>query len=349
MYTDELFEVYLRYELAVHKKERVKANLTRFLCNSPLYDPEKEPHKAHSPMFFKQSNIDKYMNTFQDEGIYPEAMGTYHMYHRIDGKLVAIGVLDICKRFMNSAYLIYDPDYKFLNLGVVSAIREIEYMNMIRKNFNPDLTFYQLGEMVPCCPKVNYKLNYQPGIVICPRTKVDLYWKDVEETTKVYESLPMAEKASLPYLQLDDASDEPLPVEMMVNMVAPQIGDALPVLYGPNGRFIKMAQLSEKGREILEPFAIQLLGHAGLDFFNNCVFELKWKPKTDDTSSDEEPAKKPERPTPEEVTTLRSIVIDFSLTERQWFVKLFIENRAIFFKCMETQTKIKPEDIKAKL
>ena len=111
-------------------------------------------------MWFKTTNVDKHMHTWQDEGIYPEAMGTYHMYHRIDGKLVAVGVLDICKRFMNSAYFLYDPDYMFLSLGVVGAIREMEYMNMVIKNFNSELTFYQLGEMVPCCPKVNYKLNY---------------------------------------------------------------------------------------------------------------------------------------------------------------------------------------------
>lgn len=48
--------------------------------------------------------------------------------------------------------------------------------------------------MIPCCPKVNYKLNYAPGIVICPRTKVDLFWDDVKETTTVYEGLPIAEK-----------------------------------------------------------------------------------------------------------------------------------------------------------
>ena len=54
--------------------------------------------------------------------------------------------------------------------------------------------------MVPCCPKVNYKLNYQPGIVICPRTKVDLWWSEIKETTKVYEQLPIEEKKQLPYL-----------------------------------------------------------------------------------------------------------------------------------------------------
>ena len=64
MYTDELFEVYKRYEKAVHKKDRVKSNLTRFLCNSPLYDSEKEPHIANSPSYFKTTNVDKFMHTF---------------------------------------------------------------------------------------------------------------------------------------------------------------------------------------------------------------------------------------------------------------------------------------------
>ena len=64
MYTDELYELYKRYEMHVHKKERVKANLCRFLCNSPLYDAEKEPHIANSPMWFKTTNVDKHMHTF---------------------------------------------------------------------------------------------------------------------------------------------------------------------------------------------------------------------------------------------------------------------------------------------
>jgi len=54
--------------------------------------------------------------------------------------------------------------------------------------------------MVPSCPKVNYKLNYTPGLVICPRTKVDLRWDDIKETASVYEKLPSEEKAQLPYL-----------------------------------------------------------------------------------------------------------------------------------------------------
>lgn len=95
-----------------------------------------------TPMWFKNTKIDQNMHTWKDEGVYPHAMGTYHMYHRIDGKLVAFGVIDITNRFLNSAYFVYDPVFKFLNLGVVGAIRELEYMRLIRQMHNPELTFY---------------------------------------------------------------------------------------------------------------------------------------------------------------------------------------------------------------
>jgi arginine-tRNA-protein transferase len=93
------------------------------------------------------------------------------MYHRIDGKLVAVGIIDITTNVMNSAYFIYDPDYSFLNLGVVGAIVEMEYMRMVREKFKLSLKWYHLGELVVTCPKVNYKMNYQPSYILCPYTK----------------------------------------------------------------------------------------------------------------------------------------------------------------------------------
>ena len=65
------------------------------------------------------------------------------------------------------------------------------------------------------------------------------------------------------------------------------------------------------------------------------MLELKWKPKTDATSSDEEPAK-PEKPTPEEVTKLRGIVINFDMEDWMWVNQLFVENRTIFLKWMNS-------------
>jgi arginine-tRNA-protein transferase len=80
--------------------------------------------------------VDEYFREFNDEGIYP-GNGTFHMYHRIDGKLVAMNVIDILKNVFVSAYCIYDPEYNFLSIGVVTAIRELEYMRLIKKYFNP--------------------------------------------------------------------------------------------------------------------------------------------------------------------------------------------------------------------
>ena len=254
VFTDEVFELYKRYELAVHKKEREKPQLVRFLCNSPLYD-EQEVEIGHSPMFFKTTDIDERWHAWKDEGVYPKHKGTYHMYHRIDGKLVAFGVIDICTRFFNSAYFVYDPDYKFLNLGVVGAIREMEYMRMVKKHFNPMLHFYQLGEMVPSCPKVNYKQNYQPGMVICPRTKRDIWWADVQDQAKILEQLPIAEKQDYAYIQLDpQAGDAPLPEEMLVNILADKVDD-MTVLY-EDRRHVRFSGLSEGGKKHIYPFAL---------------------------------------------------------------------------------------------
>jgi len=59
---------------------------------------------AHS--LFSTGRIDKTFREFKDEGVYPECKGTYHMYHRIDGRLVAVGVIDVLGTFVNSAYFI---------------------------------------------------------------------------------------------------------------------------------------------------------------------------------------------------------------------------------------------------
>ena len=88
--------------------------------------------------------------------------GSYHMYHRIDGRLVAVGIIDICPlQTFNSAYFMWDPDYKFLNLGTVGALIELEYMRKLRLKYKmPNLKWYHLGELNINCSKVNYKLSY---------------------------------------------------------------------------------------------------------------------------------------------------------------------------------------------
>ncbi len=77
--------------------------------------------------------------------------GSFHQYYRLDGKLIAVGVLDVLHscalkrsrappffraqpepdldlcvvscRCLTSVYFFYDPDYAFLSLGVYSALK----------------------------------------------------------------------------------------------------------------------------------------------------------------------------------------------------------------------------------
>lgn len=53
------------------------------------------------------------------------------MLHRIDGKLFAVGVLDILDTSISSVYLFYDPEFGFLSPGTLCALREIEYVKQI--------------------------------------------------------------------------------------------------------------------------------------------------------------------------------------------------------------------------
>jgi arginine-tRNA-protein transferase len=113
---------------------------------------------------------------------------------------MAVTVIDILPTILVSCYCIYDPDYSYLSLGVITAIRELEYMRYLKKHHLPSLKHYQLGEMVIGCPKVNYKMNYKPGLVICPRTKAIVPLDKSFDQMKMLASLPIEEKKALPFV-----------------------------------------------------------------------------------------------------------------------------------------------------
>ena len=164
VFNEEIFQLYQKYEIAIHNKNRTRSDFETFYCNSPLYDPENEPQKADALALPSQKLIDPVWHGADfglvDQGVYPRALGSYFLLHRIDGKLVGVSSITIARRYMESSYFIYDTDYKHLNLGVVSVVREIEYIRLIQRKYNPQLQFYMLGDIVPTCPKVSYKMNY---------------------------------------------------------------------------------------------------------------------------------------------------------------------------------------------
>ncbi|XP_044296185.1 arginyl-tRNA--protein transferase 1 isoform X7 [Varanus komodoensis] len=132
---------------ALHRLE-----FTRFLCDSPL-EAENLPNS-------------------------PECgYGSFHQQYWLDGKIIAVGVIDILPKCVSSVYLYYDPDYSSLSLGVYSALREIAFTRQLHEKA-PDLSYYYMGFYIHSCPKMRYKGQYRPSELLCPETYV---WVPIEQ------------------------------------------------------------------------------------------------------------------------------------------------------------------------
>lgn len=91
--TEEKFQLYKRYQMKIHgdpEKKVSRSGFQRFLCDSPL-------EASHN------------------------ALGSFHQMYRLDGQLIAIGVLDILPHAVSSVYLIWEPDWSSLSLGKASS------------------------------------------------------------------------------------------------------------------------------------------------------------------------------------------------------------------------------------
>ncbi|XP_051772698.1 arginyl-tRNA--protein transferase 1 isoform X6 [Ctenopharyngodon idella] len=95
--------------------------------------------------------------------------GSFHQQYWLDGRIVAVGVLDILPSCVSSVYLYYHPDFSSLSLGTYSALREIAFTRQLQQQ-SPKLAYYYLGFYVHSCPKMRYKGQYRPSDLLCPET-----------------------------------------------------------------------------------------------------------------------------------------------------------------------------------
>lgn len=49
--------------------------------------------------------------------------GSFHQQYWLDGRLIAVGVLDILPKCVSSVYFFYDPDFSHLTLGTYGSLR----------------------------------------------------------------------------------------------------------------------------------------------------------------------------------------------------------------------------------
>ncbi|XP_054377493.2 arginyl-tRNA--protein transferase 1 isoform X2 [Pongo abelii] len=177
------FSLYVKYQVAIHQDppdECGKTEFTRFLCSSPL-EAETPPNGPDC------------------------GYGSFHQQYWLDGKIIAVGVIDILPNCVSSVYLYYDPDYSFLSLGVYSALREIAFTRQLHEKTS-QLSYYYMGFYIHSCPKMKYKGQYRPSDLLCPETYV---WVPIEQCLPSLENSKYCRFNQDPEAVDEDRSTEP--------------------------------------------------------------------------------------------------------------------------------------------
>jgi arginine-tRNA-protein transferase len=141
--TEEKFQLYKDYQVHVHHDkpgEVSKSSFERFLCKSPLI-----------------------RTTIQKNGK-PQLLGSYHQCYRLDGRLIAIGVLDLLPHAVSGVYFIYHQDFEKWSFGKLSALREAALA------LEGGYDYYYMGYYIHQCVKMRYKGDYKPQFVLDPET-----------------------------------------------------------------------------------------------------------------------------------------------------------------------------------
>jgi arginyl-tRNA---protein transferase len=153
-FTEEKYQVYDNYQRMVHHdapEDRTRRQFTRFLCSSPLRRQVMVGQDGRS-----------------------RRLGSYHQCYRLDGKLVAIGVLDLLPDCVSSVYFLYDESIHKHTPGKLGALYEIALA------LEDGYRWWYPGFYIHSCPKMRYKIDYMPQYILDPEALVwDKLTKDV--------------------------------------------------------------------------------------------------------------------------------------------------------------------------
>jgi len=154
-YTDEKFALYQSYEAKIHKKVNKRSeNFKSFLVETPL---EMEPIP--------------YLST--PSAHLPSHYGSYHQLYRLDGRLIAMSVIDILPSCVSSVYFMWEKEYEKFSLGKLSALREISLAKEFHDAGALQLKHSYMGFYIHSCQKMKYKGEYSPSYLADPE---DFSW-----------------------------------------------------------------------------------------------------------------------------------------------------------------------------
>jgi arginine-tRNA-protein transferase len=89
------------------------------------------------------------------------------------GRLLAVGICDICPQSLSSVYFYFDPAESQRSLGTFGAIYEIEFAQ------TQGIPSYYLGYWVSGCAAMQYKASFRP----CEVLHTDGVWRRLDENS----------------------------------------------------------------------------------------------------------------------------------------------------------------------
>jgi arginine-tRNA-protein transferase len=143
-FTEEKYRIFENYQSSVHKEkpeEVSRSRFTKFLCDSPVR-----------------------RRTVASESGRSLRLGSFHHCYRIDGELVAVGVLDLLPGGVSSVYFFYHESIHKLVPGKLGALWEIALAR------EAGYRWWYPGYYIHGCPKMRYKMDYAPQSILDPDT-----------------------------------------------------------------------------------------------------------------------------------------------------------------------------------
>ncbi|KAG5927204.1 hypothetical protein E4U42_002502 [Claviceps africana] len=152
-FTEEKYQVFDNYQRVVHNdppSKRTREAFVRFLCSSPLR-----------------------RGFLVEEGQGRKRLGSYHQCYRLDGVLVAMGVLDLLPTCVSSVYFLYHESIDKHAPGKLGALHEIALA------LEEGYQWWYPGYYIHNCPKMKYKIDYSPQFILDPST---FCWDPLDST-----------------------------------------------------------------------------------------------------------------------------------------------------------------------
>ncbi|KAI1781021.1 arginine-tRNA-protein transferase [Hypoxylon cercidicola] len=149
-FTEEKFRVFENYQQVVHQESPSSISrdgFRRFLCSSPI---KRENYTAPDGR--------------------ERQLGSFHQCYRLDGQLVAIGVLDLLPDCVSAVYFLYHESIHKFSPGKLGALREIAL------SLEGGYRWWYSGFYIHTCPKMKYKIDFSPQQILDPDT---LEWVDL--------------------------------------------------------------------------------------------------------------------------------------------------------------------------